>query len=135
MLTVMIVGLAMGSTVLIGKAIGAQQKDEASTAIGHHPEKADGTRLKKTTPPSSQECHGFFVKNRTPLRVGTLPHYEKQSLLQPEYIDPETRYRYYSTRQFESLNTIRYLRVLDTPLNQIADFIACKFLASLKKSR
>lgn len=55
--------------------------------------------------------------------VGTLRHYEKQGLLQPEYIDPKTGYRYYSTRQFESLNTIRYLRVLDTPLEQIADFL------------
>ena len=35
MLTVMVVGLAMGSTVMIGKAIGAQKKDEASTAIGN----------------------------------------------------------------------------------------------------
>lgn len=35
MLTVMIVGLAMGSTVLIGKAIGAKKKEEASTAIGN----------------------------------------------------------------------------------------------------
>ena len=57
------------------------------------------------------------------LSVGILRHYEKQGLLQPEYIDPETGYRYYSTRQFESLNTIRYLRVLDTPLDQIAEFL------------
>lgn len=35
MLTVMIVGMAMGSTVIIGKAIGAQKKEEASTAIGN----------------------------------------------------------------------------------------------------
>ena len=35
MLTVMIVGLAMGSTVLIGKAIGARQQEEASTVIGN----------------------------------------------------------------------------------------------------
>ena len=35
MLTVMIVGLAMGSTVLIGKAIGARQQEEASAAIGN----------------------------------------------------------------------------------------------------
>lgn len=35
MLTVMIVGLAMGSTVIIGKAIGAQKKEEASAAIGN----------------------------------------------------------------------------------------------------
>lgn len=35
MLTVMIVGLAMGSTVLIGKSIGAGQKEETSRAIGN----------------------------------------------------------------------------------------------------
>ena len=35
MLTVMIVGLAMGSTVVIGKAIGAQKKDQAAEAIGN----------------------------------------------------------------------------------------------------
>lgn len=35
MLTVMIVGLAMGSTIIIGKAIGAQKKEEAATAIGN----------------------------------------------------------------------------------------------------
>lgn len=57
------------------------------------------------------------------LSVGSLRHYEKAGLLQPEYIDKETGYRYYSTRQFECLNTIRYLRVLDMPLPQIADFL------------
>lgn len=57
------------------------------------------------------------------LSVGTLRHYEKLGLLQPEYVDPDSGYRYYSTQQFESLNTIRYLRVLDTPLEQIADFL------------
>jgi len=43
------------------------------------------------------------------ISVGTLRHYEKSGLLQPEYTDNETGYRYYSTRQFECLNTIRYL--------------------------
>lgn len=57
------------------------------------------------------------------LSVGSLRHYEKIGLLQPEYIDKETGYRYYSTRQFECLNTIRYLRMLDMPLPQIADFL------------
>ena len=57
------------------------------------------------------------------ISVGTLRHYEKYGLLQPEYTDVETGYRYYSTRQFECLNTIRYLRVLDMPLEQIADFL------------
>lgn len=35
MLTVMIVGLAMGSTVMIGRFIGARQQEEASRAIGN----------------------------------------------------------------------------------------------------
>lgn len=41
----------------------------------------------------------------------------------PEYIDPRTGYRYYGAKQFEVLNTIRYLRVLDMPLTQIAEFL------------
>ena len=35
MLTVMIVGLAMGSTVTIGKAVGAKQSEKASLAVGN----------------------------------------------------------------------------------------------------
>ena len=35
MITVMIVGLAMGSTVMIGKAVGAGKREEASMAIGN----------------------------------------------------------------------------------------------------
>ncbi len=56
------------------------------------------------------------------LSVGSLRYYEAQGLLTPEYVDPETSYRYYSTRQFEVLNTICYLRALDMPLSQIAAF-------------
>ena len=57
------------------------------------------------------------------LSVSTLRHYEKTGLVEPEYIDRETGYRYYSTRQFEVLNTIRYLRALDMPLSEISDFL------------
>ena len=55
--------------------------------------------------------------------ISILRYYDKIGLVQPEYTDPETGYRYYSTRQFECLNTIRYLRVLDMPLDQIALFL------------
>lgn len=55
--------------------------------------------------------------------MGTLRHYEQAGLLTPEYVDRKTGYRYYSARQLEVLNTIRYLRVLDMPLPQIADFL------------
>ena len=58
------------------------------------------------------------------LSVSSLRHYETIGLLTPEYTDPATGYRYYGPRQFEVLNTIRYLRVLDMPLEQIADFLA-----------
>ena len=57
------------------------------------------------------------------LSVSSLRHYEEEGLLIPEYIDSDTGYRYYSTRQFEVLNTIRYLRALDMPLSEIADFL------------
>ena len=57
------------------------------------------------------------------ISVGSLRHYEKAGLLKPEYTDSETGYRYYSIRQFEVLNTIRYLRVLDMPLNEIGEFL------------
>ena len=57
------------------------------------------------------------------ISVGILRHYDKIGLLRPEYTDPDTGYRYYSTRQFECLNTIRYLRALDMPLDQISLFL------------
>ena len=57
------------------------------------------------------------------ISVSSIRHYEKIGLVAPEYTDPETGYRYYSTRQFEVFNTICYLRALDMPLNEIADFL------------
>ena len=54
------------------------------------------------------------------LSVGSLRHYETMGILPPAYVDPESGYRYYSTQQFECLNTIRYLRMLDFSLEQIA---------------
>lgn len=60
------------------------------------------------------------------LSVSSLRHYENVGLLTPEYIAPDTGYRYYSPRQFEALNTIRYLRALDMPLAEIADFLQNK---------
>lgn len=57
------------------------------------------------------------------ISVEILRYYDKIGLLRPEYTDPRTGYRYYSTRQFESLNTIRYLRALDMPLERISLFL------------
>lgn len=57
------------------------------------------------------------------LSISLLRHYDKTGLVTPEYTDPDTGYQYYSLRQFECLNTIRYLRALDMPLEEIADFL------------
>ena len=57
------------------------------------------------------------------ISVSSLRHYESIGLLAPEAVSEETGYRYYSTEQFEVLNTIRYLRALDMPLSEIADFL------------
>lgn len=54
--------------------------------------------------------------------VQTLRHYEKLGLLYPEYIDPQTNYRYYTIQQFETLTQIRYLRALDVPLTTIISY-------------
>ena len=67
------------------------------------------------------------------LSVGTLRHYEAIGLLSPETVDPETGYRYYSVRQFEALNTIRYLRVLEMPLMQIEDFLKNRDVALMEE--
>jgi DNA-binding transcriptional MerR regulator len=60
------------------------------------------------------------------ISVSSLRHYENIGLLTPEYISPDSGYRYYGTEQFEVLNTIRYLRALDMPLLEIEDFLKNK---------
>lgn len=58
------------------------------------------------------------------LSVGTLRHYEAMGILKPAYVDAASGYRYYNVQQFECLNTIRYLRMLDLSLEQIAAFLS-----------
>lgn len=67
------------------------------------------------------------------LKVGTLRYYEAEGLLAPEYVDEASGYRYYSVRQFEPLNTIRYLRALDMPLEEIADFLRSRDLDKIEE--
>lgn len=57
------------------------------------------------------------------ISVSSLRHYEKAGLLTPAYVSPSSGYRYYGMEQFEALNTIRYLRALDMPLEEIRDFL------------
>ena len=60
------------------------------------------------------------------LNIRTLRYYDDIGLLKPETTDEKTGYRYYSTKQFERLNTIKYLRALDMPLERIMRFFENK---------
>lgn len=56
------------------------------------------------------------------INIRTLRYYDEINLLKPEFIDSNSKYSYYSTKQFERLNTIKYLRTLNMPLNKIIKF-------------
>ncbi len=63
------------------------------------------------------EMAQFFNMN-----IRTLRYYDEIGILKPECVNQETNYRYYSTNQFERLNTIKYLRALDVPIEKISNF-------------
>jgi len=56
------------------------------------------------------------------MNIYTLRYYDQIGLLKPETVNEDTGYRYYSSAQFERLNTIKYLRALDVPIERIATF-------------
>lgn len=60
------------------------------------------------------------------INIRTLHYYDRIGLLRPAIVDEETGYRYYSTQQFERLNTILYLRALDMPIKKILLFFEHK---------
>jgi len=65
------------------------------------------------------------------IKVETLRYYDKIGLLQPQYINAQTNYRYYSTQQFERLNSIKYLRALGVPISKLLDFFNYRELNTL----
>ncbi|MDO4840725.1 MAG: MerR family transcriptional regulator [Desulfovibrionaceae bacterium] len=65
--------------------------------------------------------------------ISSLRHYEAVGLLAPEYVSPDSGYRYYGAEQFEVLNTIRYLRALDMPLSDIKDFLRNKEIGRIEE--
>lgn len=52
----------------------------------------------------------------------TLRHYDRIGLIKPEYVDPVTKYRYYSIRQYEKIGTIKELRQLGMSLDMISGY-------------
>lgn len=61
----------------------------------------------------------------------TLRHYDRIGLICPDYVDPDTRYRYYSIRQYERLGTIKELRQLGMSIEDIQSYFTDR---NLKKS-
>ncbi|WP_243735345.1 MerR family transcriptional regulator [Paenibacillus turpanensis] len=51
--------------------------------------------------------------------IKTLRYYDEVGLLKPMEVDTSNGYRYYSTEQFEQLNTIHYLKELGFSLKEI----------------
>lgn len=48
---------------------------------------------------------GEFAKLRG-ININSLLYYEKIGILKSDYIDPKTKYRYYSSSQFSALDLI-----------------------------
>lgn len=65
--------------------------------------------------------------------IRTLRYYDSIGLLKPTRVDERTGYRYYSTKDFERLNTIKYLRTLDMPLENIAQFFDNKEISVMEE--
>jgi DNA-binding transcriptional MerR regulator len=60
----------------------------------------------------------------TGLTVKALRHYDEIGLLRPAAVDPDTGYRTYAPEQAERAETIRMLRQLEVPLDEIATLLA-----------
>jgi DNA-binding transcriptional MerR regulator len=58
------------------------------------------------------------------LTVRALRHYDEIGLLRPAQVDPVTGYRYYDSAQLEDAVTIRRLRALELPLDDIGQLLA-----------
>ncbi|WP_319370859.1 MerR family transcriptional regulator [uncultured Ilyobacter sp.] len=50
-----------------------------------------------------------------------LIHYDKMDILKPAYIDPDTKYRYYSIQQIKSLAMIKSLQAIGVSLGEIKE--------------
>lgn len=66
------------------------------------------------------------VSKLTGIPKDTLLYYDKIDLFKPDYVNPETGYRYYSYSQFWQLDIIMCCRNLDIPLAVIRDILKSK---------
>lgn len=75
--------------------------------------------------------------HNTPIK--TLRYYDEIGLFKPIEVNKDNGYRYYSTEQFEQLNTINYLKFLGISLKEIESYLESRdidyFLELLKKEQ
>lgn len=57
------------------------------------------------------------------IKISTLRYYDEINLFKPNHVDDGSHYRYYHIDQFETLNLIVYLKVMDMSLKDISNFI------------
>lgn len=57
------------------------------------------------------------------LSVSSLRYYDELGLLRPAHVDPDSSYRYYLLSQVRTAETIRLLRALDMPLEDVQHFL------------
>lgn len=65
---------------------------------------------------------GEFAKLRS-IDINSLRYYEKLGILIPVYIEPKTKYRYYSAEQLAELDVILLCINLGIPLKQLKNYI------------
>ncbi len=63
--------------------------------------------------------YNWEISNYLIINIRTLRYYDEIDLFKPIFIDKANSYRYYSTDQFEQLNTIKYLKALGMSLDTI----------------
>ena len=57
------------------------------------------------------------------LSISALRYYDEQGLLQPAVVDPDSSYRYYRLSQVRVAETIRLLRALEMPLEDVHQYL------------
>jgi DNA-binding transcriptional MerR regulator len=57
------------------------------------------------------------------ISIQTLRYYDKLGIFKPDYTDPSNGYRYYHISQFFYLDIIKYLKSIQTPLEEIKRII------------
>ncbi|MFI3231270.1 MAG: helix-turn-helix domain-containing protein [bacterium] len=59
----------------------------------------------------------------TGVTIETLRHYDKKGILTPDFIDPQTNYRYYSILQYYKLELILELREIGMSIEDIKNYL------------